>query len=303
MWQLASETTARAFLNQLTQLNIKHFNTVITYERERNIMKKLLVTCLLTSLISFSHSFYTCDHVNAETPQDATDRKIVDLKKTACELLYKLKNTSRIAEKKQIQSQVDSVQDDFFELYDGKTFYFGSLSIPNLRVGDAGVLGTVSVTQIVNANEVHVYKSRQRLILERPTQNVVDDQTLQESTYYCTGTRTYDTVLGGTNTVFVLRPYQKGDVGKIKATHDLPWYDRKGEHVGTGEFVGFIKANSSSKAIFLQDGVRGEVPLSYFNWGDRSFMDMVDAHINGKPSDTVENDAQKNQPRPAVSLD
>ena len=172
-------------------------------------MRKLIASCLLTSLVSLSHFFCTCDHAKAETPQDATDRKIVSLKKSACELLYKLKNTSRIAEKKRIQSQVDSVQDDFFELYDGKTFYFGSLSIPHLRVGDAGVLGTVSVSQIVNANEVHVYKSRQRLILERPTQNVVDDQTLQENTYYCTGTRTYDTVLGGTNTVFVLRPYKK----------------------------------------------------------------------------------------------
>lgn len=266
-------------------------------------MGKLNTTFLLISLISFLHFFCTCDHANAETPQDATDRKIVDLKKTACELLYKLKNTSRIVEKKQIQSQVDSVQDDFFELYDGKTFYFGSLSIPNLRVGDAGVLGTVSVSQIVNANEVHVYKSGQRLILERPTQNIVDDQVLQESTYCCTGTRTYKTVLGGKNTVFVLRPYKKGDIGNIKATHNLPWYDRKGEHVGTGEFVGFIKANSKSKAIFLENGVRGEVPLSYFNWGDRGFMDLVDTHINGNSEVTVDIDAQKNQPRPAVSLD
>lgn len=197
---------------------------------------------------------------------------------------------------------MDSIQADFFKLYDGKTFYFGSLSIPNLRVGDAGVLGTVSVSQIVNANEVHVYKSRQRLILERPTQNVVDDQTLQENTYYCTGTRTYDTVLGGTNTVFVLRPYKKWDIGNIKATHNLPWYDRKGEHVGTGEFDGFTKANASSKVVLLQDGVRGEVPLSFVNWGDRSFMDLVHAHINGKPHATVKTDAQK-QPRPAVSLD
>ena len=100
VWQFAFETVARAFLNQVTQLKLKHFDTMITYERKWNIMKKLIATCLLTSLISFSHSFYTCDHVNAETPQDATDRKIVDLKKTACELLYKLKNTSRIAEKK-----------------------------------------------------------------------------------------------------------------------------------------------------------------------------------------------------------
>ena len=266
-------------------------------------MRKLIASCLLTSLVSLSHFFCTCDHAKAETPQDATDRKIVSLKKSACELLYKLKNTSRIAEKKQIQSQVDSIQADFFKLYDGKTFYFGSLSIPNLRVGDAGVLGTVSVSQIVNANEVHVYKSRQRLILERPTQNVVGDQTLQENTYYCTGTRTYDTVLGGTNTIFVLRPYKKGDIENIKATHNLPWYDRKGEHVGTGEFVGFIKANSISKAIFLENGVRGEVPLSYFNWGDRGFMDLVDAHINGNSEVTVDIDAQKKQPRPAVSLD
>ena len=141
------------------------------------------------------------------------------------------------------------------------------------------------------------------MILDRPTQNVVDDQTLQENTYYCTGTRTYDTVLGGTNTIFVLRPYKKGDIGDIKATHNLPWYDRKGEHVGTGEFVGFTKANASSKAIFLQDGVRGEIPLSFFNWGDRSFMNLVDAHNNGNSEAKADIDAQKKQPRPAVSLD
>jgi hypothetical protein len=266
-------------------------------------MRNLIATCLLTISINLLHFFCTYNYVNAETPQAATDRKIVDLKKSTCELLYELKNTSRVVEKKTIQSKVDMLKEDFLELYDGKTFYFGSLSIPDLQVGNVGVLGPVSVSQIVNANEVHVYKLGKRLILERPTQDVVDDQTLQEKVYYCKATRTYETVLGSNKTVFVLRPYQAGDVGKIKATHELPWYDRKGEHIGTGEFVGFIEDNSRSKAVFLRDGVRGEIPLSYFNWGDRGFMDFVEAHINGNREAALDNNAQIAQPRPAVSLD
>ena len=78
MWQFASETGERTFLNQLTPAKPKADQYIDRIRKKKNYYEKF--NCLLTSLVSLSHFFYTCDHAKATTPQDATDRKIVSLK-------------------------------------------------------------------------------------------------------------------------------------------------------------------------------------------------------------------------------
>ena len=78
MWQFASETGERTFLNQLTPAKPKADQYIDRIRKKKNYYEKF--NCLLTSLVSLSHFFCTCDHAKATTPQDATDRKIVSLK-------------------------------------------------------------------------------------------------------------------------------------------------------------------------------------------------------------------------------
>jgi len=122
------------------------------------------------------------------------------------------------------------------------------------------------------------------------TADVADDQSLRlEGFFLVRETETYATVLGGSNTVYVLVP--AGDkIDPINATRVYPWYNRKNEVVVTGEFQRIEGAN----AIFLVDGGDSAVPLTKFTRGDRDLMRMLmDRYPQAPPQKDPEAEPKK----------
>jgi hypothetical protein len=77
--------------------------------------------------------------------------------------------------------------------------------VPN-RVGDIGYVGRVEVKQIASPTEFHTYVEEKRVAIRGfDTSGIVNGSIVNVGMMFVSGTETYNTAIGGTNTIFVLR--------------------------------------------------------------------------------------------------
>jgi len=90
----------------------------------------------------------------------------------------------------------------------GGMFPLPIFSLGSMAVGDAGLIGVynVRIRQIIDENQMLVqWSSDPPFLVKVPTKGLVDDRTFPLYGFFVvSGTRKYETVVGGTNTVFVL---------------------------------------------------------------------------------------------------
>jgi hypothetical protein len=118
---------------------------------------------------------------------------------------------------KELTSKIDQLTKDIKSIDDRESVVFPNLS-GNMEVGDFGVFfgNKIRVSQIIDAKtmraelvdpRVGVNKRINVMVRGMSTSGMVDDQTFAcETVFEVTGTETYNTAIGGTQTVFVLKP-------------------------------------------------------------------------------------------------
>ncbi len=199
-------------------------------------------------------------------------------------------------------TEVSGLKETFFAFYDGTMVSARQMHPNQFRPGRVGPLPPFKVQQVTGPKEMLASIDSKFFKLSGiETDDVADDQVLRLDTFFVVGeTETYDTVIGGTNTVFVLRPAGKESMGDVKATHVFPWYDRRDNVVIVGEFLGIEGAN----AIFHADGGETTVPLGKFTRGDRELMRILADRYPQKtpPQEGSASPPQKPAPKP-VGLD
>jgi hypothetical protein len=118
---------------------------------------------------------------------------------------------------KELTAEVDQLTQEIKSINKRESFVFPNLS-GNMKVGDFGVFfgNKIRVSQIIDAKtmraelvdpRVGVNKRINVMVRGMSTSGMVDDQTFAcDTVFEVTGTETYNTAIGGTQTVFVLKP-------------------------------------------------------------------------------------------------
>jgi len=163
-------------------------------------------------------------------------------------------------------------RENFFGFYEGKLVSAYRLDPETFSRGQIGSLPPFEVEQVLGPREMLVSIDSDFFKLrDVATDDVADDQNLHlKGLFFVCETETYNTVIGGTNTVYVLEP-AGARTPKVEATRVYPWYSRKNEIVVTGEFKFIDEPN----ATFLVDGQEVSVPLIKFSRGDRDLMRII----------------------------
>jgi hypothetical protein len=121
------------------------------------------------------------------------------------------------------------------------------------------------------------------------TADVADGQNVSpQSWFYVRETETYETVAGGTKTVYVLTPCPNEKKPRVSPT-------RVNDTATTGEF----KKLDGSKAIFSVNGQERAHALSKFTSGDRALLRLLGERY--PPDPAQENRSEK--PSPVLTLD
>lgn len=213
--------------------------------------------------------------------QAATDEAAVKAKAGLCIAIYELERPRQSRSKAEIQKEVSGREKEFFAFHDGKMKSARFLDPAVFSRGQIGPLRAYEVQQIVSRDELHATIGRHRFVLRGiSTEDMAVGQSFSSKVWWrVSGTETYDTVAGGTNTVFVLEP--AGDsVPRVEASRNYPWYGTKNEVVVTGEF----KRIEGPKAVFRVGEHEQSVPLSKFAKGDRALIRLLWSRENASPS-------------------
>jgi hypothetical protein len=117
----------------------------------------------------------------------------------------------------ELTEKVDQLKKDIKSIDKREAVVFPSLSA-RMEVGDFGVFfgNKIYVLQIIDSKtmraelrdpRVGINKNINVMVRDLPTSGMVDDQAFAcETVFEVTGTETYNTAIGGTQTVFVLKP-------------------------------------------------------------------------------------------------
>jgi hypothetical protein len=241
----------------------------------------------LDLLIAVLCAFAFCNAAElarASDPQRSTDEAAIDAKKELCIALNRGQTATPLKEK-------------FFEFYEGKRVVAQRLGPDTFRVGQVGLLSNVRVVQVQGPNKMLVSMGDGIFLLDNvATADVADGQNVSpQSWFYVRETETYETVAGGTKTVYVLTPCPNEKKPRVSPTRVYPWYDKKDEVVVTGEF----KKLDGSKAIFSVNGQERAHALSKFTSGDRALLRLLGERY--PPDPAQENRSEK--PSPVLTLD
>jgi hypothetical protein len=219
--------------------------------------------------------------------------------------LQKSTNRAAVAAKKELcialNQGADSAQsrDKFLEFYDGKIVSAERLHPESFEIGQIGPLPPFRVIQVLGPNQMLVsIDSGVFKLNDVATADVANRQTIRLNDFFLVQqTETYETVAGGTNTVYILEP-AKGKMPAVKPCRVYPWYNRKDEVVVVGEF----KAINGPNAVFVVNGEESSVPLIKFTRGDRDLMRILEDRY---PKDPGEQQAKEPEVpvRRAVGLD
>jgi hypothetical protein len=243
---------------------------------------------LMVALLCISSLSVYSGGANASDLQRSTDRAALRAKAELCIALNRGVASAELKEK-------------FFAFYEGKIVSAGVLHPETFSIGQIGPLPSFKVTQILGPNEMlasidsSVFKLR-----NVSTADMADGQRIRLTDFFVVRTTdTYDTVTGGTNTVYVLE-LAKRNMPEVKPTRVYPWYNRKDEVVITGEF----KTIDGPNAVFLANGQEASERLTKFTPGDRALMRiLLDRYPQEKPPETPENKPVEKAPALPVGID
>lgn len=213
--------------------------------------------------------------------QASTDKAAVEIKSKLCQSLYSLHKIRSRNEKAKVEEAVKGLQESFLQFYEGRGLVADHLDPATLSVGQIGPLPTFEVAQVIKANEVHGMVGVHRFILRGiSTADMANNQKFKLDGYWeVKNTETYETVSGGSNTIFVLVPLGS-QTPKMQPSRIYPWYDIHNKVFLTGEF----KRIDDDKAIFAVDGGEKNVPMSKIAYGDRDLIQWISER--GSPTDT-----------------
>lgn len=196
-------------------------------------------------------------------------------------------------------AESSQLRDRFFEFYEGKIVSAERLHPESFETGQIGPLPPFKVVQVLGPNQMLVsIDSGVFKLNDVATADVANRQTIRLNGFFLVQqTETYETVAGGTNTVYILEP-AKGKMPEVKPCRVYPWYNRKDEVVVVGEFTGINGPN----AVFVVNGQESSVPLIKFTRGDRDLMRILEDRY---PKDPGEQQAKEPEVpvRRAVGLD
>lgn len=245
----------------------------------------------LDLLIAVLCAFALCnaaEFARASDPQRSTDAAAIDAKRELCIALNRGQTTTPLKEK-------------FFEFYDGKRVVAQRLAPATFRVGQVGLLSHVRVEQVQGPDKMLVSMDGGIFLLENvATADVADGQNVTPTSwFYVRETETYETVAGGTKTVYVLTPCPNEKKPRISPTRIYPWYDKKDEVVVTGEF----KKIEDGKAVFSVNGQHRAFALSKFTAGDRALLRLLGERYPPDPAQENRPEKQPEKSRPVSTLD
>lgn len=236
---------------------------------------------LLLAFLSAAFSFAAAASMASDL-QSATDEAAVEAKSKLCIALYELERAASTRMKAEIRAALPDLEKKFFDFHDGKVKAARFLNPAVFSRGQIGPLPAYEVQQIVSRNEFHAMIGRHRFIMRGiSTDDMAVGQSFNSKVWWrVTGTETYDTVAGATNTVFILEP--AGDsVPKVEASRQYPWYGTRNEVVVTGEFKRIDGPN-----VFFRVGDREEsIALSKFAKGDRALIRLLSARQDAAPDE------------------
>jgi hypothetical protein len=186
---------------------------------------------------------------------------------------YKSVNSTRLdqllAEPKQIIAKLKA---DIKAVYGSS---LGLLDLNDLHAGEVGFLGAdsllvpVRINQVTGPNSVLVRSASRSYLLEVDTTGLVDNEFHSfVAIFVVEGTTTYQTVAGGTNTVFKLRALKDEELKsavayasehKLKQPRDIQtWKDLQGKLLVEGEFV-----SRDKQKVVVSDKDGKQVDLEY----------------------------------------
>jgi hypothetical protein len=192
--------------------------------------------------------------------------------------LQKSTNRAAVAAKKKLcislnqGAESSQLRDRFFEFYEGQIVSAERLHPETFETGQIGPLSPFRVIQVLGPDQMLVSIDSGIFKLNQvATADVANRQTIRLDDFFLVrGTETYETVAGGTNTVYILEP-AKGKMPAVKPSRVYPWYNRKDEVVVVGEFTGINGPN----AVFAVNGQESSIPLIKFSRGDRDLMRII----------------------------
>jgi hypothetical protein len=199
--------------------------------------------------------------------QKSTNRAAVAAKKELCIALNKGRDNSQL-------------RDKFLAFYEGKIVSAETLHPETFETGQIGALPSFRVVQVLGPDQMLVsIDSGIFKLTDVATTDVADRQTIRAADFFLVReTETYETVAGGTNTVYILEPV-KGKMAAVEPCRTYPWYNPKGEVVVDGEFNGITGPN----AVFSVNGQQSIFPLNKFTRGDRALMRILkDRYFKGQ---------------------
>jgi hypothetical protein len=191
--------------------------------------------------------------------QKSTNKAAVEAKKTLCIALNQGAESSQLREK-------------FFQFYEGKIVSAERLHPETFETGQIGPLPPFRVIQVLGPTQMLVSIDSGIFKLNQVvTADVANGQTIRPDYFFLVReTETYETVVGGTNTVYILEP-AKGKMPPVTPCRVYPWFNRRDEVVVVGE----LRDINGPNAAFVVNGQESSIPLSKFSRGDRDLMRIL----------------------------
>lgn len=206
------------------------------------------------------------------TKLQGTAQKIRAIRKTLSELEKKTPELRR----EYAQLKTDQFSFTWLDCFDLVPGEIGKLSYPDWD--PEKVAPTFEVFQVLGQAEM-LLRTGQRITCVRgvPTKGVVDGARVKiEPRLRVTSTTTYPTIVGGTNTVFVLEPFDMTEFNRwlpqLQKTMWRTWTDATGKHTTEAR-----AKKVSEKTVVLEKLEGGEVELSLSSLSvqDRSFLNST----------------------------
>lgn len=150
-----------------------------------------------------------------------------------------------------------------------------NITIMNVRLFEKGAIGLVPIITIVQIIDEHKMLARVEnvyfMVNGFNTNGLVNGEKIQlNAPQEVMGTETYNTVGGGSNTVWSISLADKTK-WRSSISHSLKWYDNKNRVLVVGEFLKI----ETGYAVFKTDQGEEKFRISRMNAGDREIIQWL----------------------------